>query len=202
MPAWLIALMSDKSTSAADHAKDDALADIENTAKQLMPLLLDEMRSHARHERRRVRAGETLRTTALVNEAYLKLQHSESWQGETHFLRAAALAMRQALVDHARRKLSAKRGAGQVDSLDEADVEPFWISDERLIELDEALLNLSNLNPRLTQIIECRFFGGYSEIETARILGITDRTVRRDWIKAKAWLYQALGESIESHTAA
>ncbi len=165
------------------------------TAARLAPLLMEDMRRHARRERRRVRAGETLRTTALVNEAYLRLQRSEGWQGELHFLRSAALAMRQALVDHARQKLAAKRGGGAVDSLEDHGFEPFWVSDERMVDLDEALQQLSALNPRLTQVIECRFFGGYSDLETARILGVTDRTVRRDWIKAKAWLFQALGDS-------
>lgn len=165
------------------------------TAARLVPLLMDDMRKQARRERRRVRAGETLRTTALVNEAYLRLQRSEGWQGELHFLRSAALAMRQALVDHARQKLAAKRGGGAVDSLEDHDYEPFWVSDERMVELDEALQRLGALNPRLTQVVECRFFGGYSDLETANILGVTDRTVRRDWIKAKAWLYQALGDS-------
>ena len=165
------------------------------TAARLSPLLMEDMRRHARRERRRVRAGETLRTTALVNEAYLRLQRSEGWQGELHFLRSAALAMRQALVDHARQKLAAKRGGGAEDSLEDHGFEPFWVSDERMVDLDEALQQLSALNPRLTQVIECRFFGGYSDLETARILGVTDRTVRRDWIKAKAWLFQALGDS-------
>lgn len=164
------------------------------TAESLVPVLLDDLRQRARHERRRVRAGETLCTTALVHEAYLKLRRSAGWQGELHFLRAAALAMRQALVDHARQKLAAKHGGGAVDSLEMIAAEPFWTSDERLVELDEALQRLSALNPRLTRVVECRFFAGYSELDTARVLGVTDRTVRRDWIKARAWLYQELGE--------
>ncbi|MFY2763979.1 ECF-type sigma factor [Arenimonas sp. MALMAid1274] len=180
-----------------DSATLDHPPEVLATAATLAPLLMDDMRRHARRERRRVRAGETLRTTALVNEAYLRLQRSDGWHGELHFLRAAALAMRQALVDHARQKLAAKRGGGAVDSLEDHPVEPFWVSDERMVELDEALQQLSALNPRLTQVIECRFFGGYSDLETARILGVTDRTVRRDWIKARAWLFQALGDSPE-----
>jgi RNA polymerase sigma factor (TIGR02999 family) len=164
------------------------------TAETLVPLLLEELRKRASHERRRVRAGETLCTTALVHEAYLKLRRSEGWQGDLHFLRAAALAMRQALVDHARHKLAIKHGGGQLESLETVGAEPFWTSDERLVELDEALQRLSGLNSRLTRVIECRFFAGYSETDTARVLGITDRTVRRDWIKARAWLYQELGE--------
>ncbi|WP_257385731.1 ECF-type sigma factor [Tahibacter caeni] len=180
--------------------EDDQTADrpsAASTAESLLPLLLDDLRKRARHERRRMRAGETLCTTALVHEAYLKLRRSDSWQGELHFLRAAALAMRQALVDHARQKLAVKHGGGAVDSLDAMTAEPFWTSDERLVELDEALQELSRLNPRLTRVIECRFFAGYSETDTARVLGVADRTVRRDWIKARAWLFQALGEMPE-----
>lgn len=163
------------------------------TAAELAPLLLEDMRRHARRERRRVNAGETMRTTALVNEAFLRLQRGGAWQDETHFLHAAAMAMRQVLVDHARRRLADKRGGGRVDSLeDHPEIEPFWVSDERLVELDEALKELALLNPRLQQVVECRFFAGFSEPETARILGVTDRTVRRDWIKVRAWLFQAL----------
>lgn len=180
----------------ADAPNDPHTDALTATANTLAPLLLDQLRNQARHERRRVRAGETLQTTALVHEAYIRLQRSEAWQGETHFLRAAAMAMRQALVDYARHKLAAKRGSGMAtESLDLQASEPFWISDQRLLDLDEALQQLSALNPRLTHVIECRFFGGYSELETARILDVTDRTVRRDWIKAKAWLYQALDAS-------
>jgi len=159
-------------------------------------MLIDALRTSARRERRRVGAGETLRTTALVHEAYLRLQAGPGWRDERHFLHAAALAMRQALVDHARRKLAHKRGAGMVDALeDHPDAEPFWESDERLVELDDALVRLSALNPRLTRVVECRFFGGYSDAETARVLGVTERTVRRDWVKAKAWLFTALSPS-------
>ncbi len=169
---------------------------VESTARQLAPLLLEQMRRHAKRERRRFRASETLCTTALVHEAYLKLYRTEGWQDETHFLRAAALAMRQALVDHARMKLTAKRGGPDaiipLDDAIDAEEGPFWISDERLVALEEALVELSRLNPRLTHVVECRFFGGYSDEDTARILGVTDRTVRRDWLKARAWLFDRL----------
>lgn len=162
-------------------------------AHTLAPMLLEDLRSRARQARRSLRAGETLRTTALVHEAWLRLQRSDRWNDETHFLRAAALAMRQALVDHARSQLAAKRGGGQTESLDEITMEPYWVSDERLVHLDEALQRLDALSPRLARVIECRFFGGYSEPDTARILGTSERTVRRDWLKARGWLYRELG---------
>ncbi|RYD15677.1 MAG: sigma-70 family RNA polymerase sigma factor [Lysobacteraceae bacterium] len=184
-----------RSAGAADlgaHADTDPPR-LVATAQRLAPLLLAHLRSHARHARRRVRAGETLCTTALVHEAFLRLQPADGWHGEQHFLRAAALAMRQALVDHARMKLAAKRGGGATLSLEEAGTEPWWDSDERLVELHEALQRLSVLSPRLTRVVECRFFGGYCERDTARILGVTERTIRRDWLKARAWLYRELG---------
>ena len=166
------------------------------TAAELVPLFIEDLRRRARRERRRVSAGETLRTTVLVNEAFLKLHRGGNWEDERHFLHAAAMAMRQALVDHARNKLAIKRGGGKIDSLeDHPGLQPLLESDERLVELDEALERLAALNPRLAQVVECRFFGGYTEEDTARILGVTDRTVRRDWIKAKAWLFQALEQA-------
>jgi len=171
---------------------EDPTDQIRRLAKELAPMLLDELRGRARYERRRVRAGHTLQTTALVHEAYLRLNRQPAWQDESHFMRAAAMAMRQILVDHARYKLAAKRGGGTVQSLEDLPFEPFWQEDEQLLALDEALTRLSTLNPRLTHIIECRFFAGYSDEETARTLEISERTVRRDWIKAKAWLFREL----------
>ena len=173
----------------------EAPARLQATAAELAPRLLQDLKQRARRERQRVRAGETLRTSVLVNEAFLKLYRAGEWESELHFLRAAALAMRQALVDHARHKLAEKRGGGRVDSLeDHPGLEPSWFSDERLVELDEALQQLARESPRLGQVVECRFFGGYSDAETARILGVNERTVRRDWIKAQAWLSLALSD--------
>ena len=185
--------VSGKVGAGMNTSTDTPDAALAATAEELAPMLLDDLRRRARHERRRVSASETLRTTALVHEAFLRLHRGGTWDDERHFLHAAALAMRQALVDHARRRLSDKRGGGRVDSIEEhPGAEPAWISDEQLVELDEALRELARLNPRLAQVVECRFFGGYSELDTARILDITDRTVRRDWIKARAWLFRRL----------
>ena len=179
---------------AADHPPE-----VRATAARLAPLLMDDMRRRARRERRRVNAGETLRTTALVHEAWLRLRGQGQWNDDAHFLRTAALAMRQALVDHARARLAAKRGAGAVDSLDAIDFEPWWISDEALLDLDEALGRLGELSPRLARVVECRFFAGYSDEDTAHILAVTSRTVRRDWQKARAWLHRELmGDALAS----
>ncbi|KAA5805418.1 sigma-70 family RNA polymerase sigma factor [Alkalicaulis satelles] len=160
-------------------------------ADRLMPVLWNELRSVAKRERRRVRAGHTLQTTALVSEAWLKLRRREHFVDDSHFLRASAMAMRCALIDHARQRLAAKRGQGRIEALTE-DIEPYWESDERLIELDEALTRLAALNPRLAEVVELRFFGGYTEAQIGHLLEVAERTVRRDWVKAKAWLHREM----------
>jgi RNA polymerase sigma factor (TIGR02999 family) len=164
------------------------------TVDRLVPVLWNDLRRVARRERRRVQAGHTLQTTALVGESWLKLRRREDFVDDEHFLRAAAIAMRCVLIDHARARLSEKRGSGRVDSLTD-DIEPFWESDERLLDLDEALRRLHVKNSRLVDVVELRFFGGYTEIQTAKILGVADRTVRRDWIKARAWLYREMNDA-------
>ncbi|OHC97578.1 MAG: RNA polymerase subunit sigma [Sphingomonadales bacterium RIFCSPHIGHO2_01_FULL_65_20] len=172
---------------------DEVDPQVHHAASRLAPELWGELRKVARRERFRVQAGETLRTTALISEAWLRLRRSEGFLNDSHFLHAAALAMRHVLVDHARARLAVKRGAGKVDPLTE-DIEPFWESDDRLVDLDEALGRLARLNPRLAKVVEFRFFAGYSDEQTAQIMGLTDRTVRRDWVKAKAWLFRELSE--------
>lgn len=163
---------------------------------QLMPLVYDELRRLAHRYMRRDRAGHTLQTTALVNEAYLRLadQKNMNWQSRAHFFALAAQVMRHLLIDYARRRRYAKRGGGarQV-TLDEGAA----VSPERsaeLLALDEALRRLSALDPRKGQIVELRYFGGLSVKETAEVLGISDITVKREWSKAKAWLYRELSE--------
>lgn len=157
---------------------------------RLLPLVYDELSQIAHRHLRRQPAGQTLNTSALVHEAYLKLvdQTVASWHDRTHFLATAARAMRQILVDYARRRMAAKRGGGARHlALDDVDVA---VEEQAafLVGLDEALTRLSAVNERLGQIVEYRFFGGLTEEETAAALNLSDRTVRRDWIKAKAWL--------------
>jgi RNA polymerase sigma factor (TIGR02999 family) len=166
--------------------------EVKQTAQQLLPLFYEDVRRVARRERRRVGAGETMQTTALIHEAYLKLHKSGSFNDQAHFLRSAALAMRHSLINYARDRVAAKRGAGAaVVSLDEA-TEVGAPGDQDLLEVNEALTRLAALSPRLAQVVECRFFAGYGDKETAQALGLTDRTVRRDWIKARAWLRREL----------
>ena len=183
--------MTGESTEA-DNAADPATREIRALADELLPLFYEDLRRIGRRERRRVGAGATLQTTALVNEAYLKLRRMKGWTDDRHFLCAAALAMRHALVNHAKSELAQKRGNGALHiSLTQAG-ELSVESDECLIALNDALARLAQHSARSAQVVECRYFAGYSEPETARVLGISERTVRREWTLAKAWLYREL----------
>lgn len=157
-----------------------------------LPLVYDELRRLAHRQLRREAEGHTLSTTALVNEAYLRLvdQTRAGWRDRAHFLAVAATAMRRILVDHARRHSSGKRGGAlRRVPLESADI----ALEERadlVVALDDALTRLAGLDARLARVVECRFFGGLTEEETAHALGISVRTTKRDWAKAKSWLYQ------------
>jgi RNA polymerase sigma factor (TIGR02999 family) len=135
--------------------------------------------------------GHTLQTTALIHEAYLKLMSSGpvSASNRAHFLALAARAMRQVLVDYARRRKAAKRGGGIISLTLGDEPAPLDASAEDLLALDDAL---EQLERRQRQVIEFRFFGGMEEKDIALVLGVSERTVRRDWVKARAWLAQAL----------
>lgn len=159
-----------------------------------MPIVYSEMRALAHRQLARERGPRTLHTTALVHEVYLKLvdQSQVTEKGRAYFFAAAARAMRQILVDYARRRKSVKRGGGARPlSLDDELVSVDQFATE-LIDLDGALNRLGALNPRHMQVIECRFFGGMSMEETALALGVSLRTVKYDWALARAWLYDAL----------
>ena len=162
---------------------------------RLMPLVYSELRLVALRHLVGERENHTLSPTALVHEAYLKLvdQTWTSAEGRAYFFAAASRAMRQILVDHARRRVRTKRGGRQqAVPLEEHHlvVDEF---DAELLGLDEALRQLADFEPRAVRVVECRFFGGLSVEETAETLGISVRTVKRDWLLAKAWLYRRLG---------
>ncbi len=166
---------------------------------RLMTLVYDELRALARRQLRYRRPGQTITTTVLVHEAYLKLidQDGVPWQDRSHFFSVAALAMRHILVDSARRRVAKKRGGEDLRvTLDEfrlSDGEPD--AEARAVEVlavDRALTSLAALNNRLSQLVELRFFAGLTEEETAQVMGTSERTVRRDWRKARAFLFQAL----------
>jgi RNA polymerase sigma-70 factor, ECF subfamily len=162
---------------------------------RLMPLIYDELHRQASRYLRKERAGHTLQTTALINEAYLKLidQRDVVWQNRNHFFAIAAQAMRRILVDYARERHREKRGgAAENLPLDEA---AFVVSPEKgvdLVALDEALNRLAKLDERQARVVELRYFSGLSIDETAEILGVSNVTVRRDWDFAKAWLHSQL----------
>jgi RNA polymerase sigma-70 factor (ECF subfamily) len=163
----------------------------QQAASKLIPLVYDELRRLAGRYMRRERADHTLQATALVHEAFLKLvQHqSVDWQNRAHFFGIAAQVMRHILVDHARGHGREKRGAGQqLVSVEEALVFSPEKSAE-LLKLDESLERLAKLDARQSKIVELRFFGGLTVEETAHVLGISPKTVKRDWSVAKAWLH-------------
>ena len=163
-------------------------------AEKLMPLVYDELKRLARAYMRRERTDHTLQTTALVHEAYLRLvdQDAVNWEGRSHFFGIAAQLMRRILIDHARGHLREKRGGGKVVlPLNEALVFSPEHSEE-LVRLDEALDRLSKLDPRQGQIVELRFFGGLRVEETAQCIGVSPKTVKRDWAVAKVWLHGEL----------
>jgi RNA polymerase sigma factor (TIGR02999 family) len=157
---------------------------------QLMPIVYEELRRLARGFMGRERNNHTLQTSALINEAYLKLvdQDETNWQNRAHFFAVAAQIMRHILVDHARSYGYEKRGAGaQRVSLDDAKV----FSEERareLVALDEALTDLAAVDPRKSRLVELRFFGGLNIDETAEVMDLSPTTVQREWRAAKAWL--------------
>jgi RNA polymerase sigma factor (TIGR02999 family) len=161
-------------------------------ADDLVPLFYDELRAIARRTRAKVGRGLTMQTTALVNETYLKLRTARGWNDDSHFFCAAALAMRHVLVNHAKSRVTAKRGAGAEHLPLTAADQVAGEQDEMMINLNEALARLTEEAPRLAQVVECRYFGGYDEQATARALKMSERTVRRDWVLARAWLHREL----------
>lgn len=161
---------------------------------KLTPLVYDELRRIAHRYVQRERDGHTLQTTALVNEAYIRLagRQNVAWQNRAHFFGVTAQVMRNILIDHARRRHYQKRGGdAQQVPLEDADVMSAGRAAE-LLALDEALDELAKLDPRKSRVVELRYFGGLSLEETAEALEVSPMTVRRDWRAAKAWLYKAV----------
>jgi RNA polymerase sigma factor (TIGR02999 family) len=162
--------------------------------EKLTPLVYQELRRIAHRYMQGERSGHTLQTTALVNEAYLRLagQDEISWQNRAHFLAVSAQVMRHILIDHARRRRYLKYG-GQLRQVSLA--EASMMSEQRaaeLVALDEALDELKRLDQRKSSVVELRYFGGLSLEETAQVLAVSPMTVRRDWQAAKAWLFRRI----------
>lgn len=159
------------------------------------PLVYEQLRQLAHRQLSRESPGHTLDTTSLVHEAYLRLvdQNRGQWRDRAHFMAISAMAMRRILVDHARRHGAVKRGAGvrplQLENIDALAVEE---RADMLVALDDALARLATFDARQAKVVECRFFGGLTEEETAEVMSVSARTIKRDWAKARAWLYQEL----------
>jgi RNA polymerase sigma factor (TIGR02999 family) len=167
----------------------------ERAWESLLPMVYEELRRVAHRQLQQQGPGHTLNTTALVHEAYIRLADGArlSLVDRAHFFAVAARAMRHVLIDHARKHSTAKRGGDwQQIPLDEAEISVEARADT-LLALDAALSQLMDMNERLARVVECRFFGGMTDEETAAALGVTDRTVRRDWTKARLWLYAEIG---------
>lgn len=181
----------------ADWGKGDRSA-----LDKLFPLVHSELRRIAQRQMSQERPGHTLQATALVNEAYLKLagQQGFDWQNRAHFFAVCAQVMRHILIDHARAHARDKRGGGAIQvSLNDALV----VAEDQaahFIALDEALRVLERLDPQKGKIVELRYFGGLSIEEAAEVLNVSPRTVRREWQRAKAWLYRMMTEGIEDET--
>jgi RNA polymerase sigma factor (TIGR02999 family) len=166
--------------------------------EELLPLVYNELRRIAARQLRRERPNHTLQPTALVHEVYLKLvdQHRIEWQSRAQFFGVAAQLIRRILVDHARNRRTAKRGAGTLTvTLNDAISEPVR-QDIDLVKLDDALLSLATKDEQQSRVVELRFFGGLSIEETAEVLRISPSTVKRDWAAAKAWLYRDMSTRI------
>jgi RNA polymerase sigma factor (TIGR02999 family) len=185
----------DKAIEPLPKVRDSARAGEGRVADELLPLVYEELRRLAGAKMAQQPPGQTLQATALVHEAWLKLsgQDGSRWQDRQHFFRAAAEAMRQILIDRARRRLRLRHGQGQqrvpLDDIQIAAPE----KDEVLVQLDEALTELRAASPERAEIVNLRFFAGLSESEIAGLLDISERSVRRQWSYARAWLFARIG---------
>ncbi len=167
----------------------------QDAANRLMPLIYTELRRMASFHMQRERAGHTLQATALINEVYMRLAGGEriSWQSRAHFFGIAAHAMREVLLDYARRHFAEKRGGKDTHKV-EIDMELRSVSPkiENVIAIDEALERLARIDPRQSHLIELRFFAGLSVEEAAEVMDVSPTTIKREWRSAKAWLYREL----------
>lgn len=162
----------------------------------LTPMLYADLKKVARSQRRQLFSPQTMTTTSLVHDAFVKLSTHSGFESHAHFLRVAAVTMRHLLIDRVRAQMTAKRGGGmeRVD-LDEA-VDLQVENGETVLAIHNALGKLAQFAPRLAEVVQCRFFAGYEEKEIAEALGVTERTIRRDWVSARAWLARELGDAL------
>ena len=167
----------------------------EKAESQLIPLVYNELRHLARYYRRQMEGGETMRTTALVHEAYLRLakQQTVNWENRSHFFAIAATMMRRILIDYAKTRHRVRRGGVHTDlPLEQALTVAVSETDFDLLALDEALDRLELKDKHLAKVVELRFFSGLDVVETANVMGVSESTIKRDWQMAKAWLHREL----------
>ena len=185
-------------TAQVETALARIVAGDQSAYDDLIPLIYDELRQVARHFMRRERSRHTLQTTALVNEACLRLLRLErvQWEDRAHFIRVAARAMRRVLVDHARGRNRQRRGGGQeplpLEAIERQGTAIFGYPDLRILALDAAMDRLAAIEERKAQVVELLYFGGLTRQESARVLGVSRRTVERDWAYARLWLIREL----------
>jgi RNA polymerase sigma factor (TIGR02999 family) len=198
--------MSETHDETVERLLHDVGAGDRQAFDRLFPLVYSELHRLAEHQRRRWEGDHSLNTTALVHEAYLRLagQPAPNWRARPHFMAVAAKAMRQILLDYAKRMRAAKRGGGlhrvplhEIEAALKGGDDPSEAGAEALIALDDALRRLDEHDPRQSRIVECRFFGGMAIQDTADALGISPATVKRGWAMAQAWLYRELGRQLE-----
>lgn len=186
---------SAQDTSRITLLLQDAASGKREAADALIPLVYDQLRRIAQRRIEGEREGFTLQATELVHEALIKMVpalEKRDWQDRTHFYNAAAEAMRRILIDHARTRNSAKRGGGSVEFVPINLIEVAAEDSERILALDEAIVRLTEKDETLGQLVKLRFFAGLTVEETAKVLGISPRTVAREWSFARAWLYKEL----------
>jgi len=164
---------------------------------KVYPLVYDHLRNEAHLQLRKERAGHTFQTTALVNEAYLKLvdQNNASYNNRSHFLAIAAMAMRRILISYARKRMAEKRGGNEPDITFKDGMSPQNVRFEEMLDLDEALTKLEEMDEHQAKVVQYRFFGGMNYKEIANVIGGTEHSVRYDWRVARAWLKRELGNS-------
>ncbi|MCP3902973.1 MAG: sigma-70 family RNA polymerase sigma factor [Planctomycetes bacterium] len=184
-------MRSARPTSTIDSV--DAPGEDARSTETLLPVVYDELRRLADHYLRGERAGHTLQATALVHEAWLRLQDAP-WQNRAHFMGVAAMAMRRVLVNHAKGRDRLKRGGGKAPIVLEETMAVFEDRAIDLVALDDALTRLAEIDPEQARIVELRFFAGLTVEETAQLLGTSVRTVHRDWAMARAWLHGEIAE--------
>lgn len=192
--------MRDSDEANAQSLDEFCPPELREGVARLAPMLYSDLKRIARRERAKLFSPNTLTTTALIHESYLRLRGQSGFESPAHFLRVAAVTMRHLLIDRVRAQLAAKRGGGSLHvPLEDAPQDELVIEDDQTVmAVHEALFRLAKFAPRLAEVVQCRYFAGYGNKEIADALGINERTVERDWASAKAWLASELGEASRS----